>query len=525
MTRTAAGGGAWGNLALALGAGLLLWGGHPPLDQGWLGIVALAPLVALARRVGTGAAPLRRGAGWGLLAGGVFFAPLLYWLVPFGYAAFGLLTLIQALSVSAYVAAMAWVGERRGRALVAVVAWVGLERLRAGWPLGGFSWGVLGYTQHDGGLLLGSARTLGVYGVSLLLATIAVALEEGVTAGLRAWPEARATDVPADAVFSSVRNPLLTILGALSIGVLLAGEAPAPSDRTIEVGIAQAGDTRATSAAGVNREDRGRIERVAELALAATEPFAADPPDLVVWPENSLDIDVRTDRGADIAAILQEAVDLVAPTPILAGEYQVGEQPRTLFNQMTVFTTEGAGDSYVKRQPVPFGEYVPARDLLDWFPPLAQIPNDTLPGDAAQVLDVAGARVGGVICFENTFDTLVRDQVLAGADLLVVGTNNSSFGDTAMSRQHLAFSQVRAVETGRWVVHAGISGISGFVDPDGVVHEQTGLFTPASPRMAVPLVDGRTASLRVAPVLATLVQLLAVGGLVVAGLERRRERA
>lgn len=502
----------------------MLFAAHPPVDQWWLGLVAVAPLSALARELAPGPHPLRRGLGWGLVAGLTFFGPLLYWLIPFGYAAFGLLTVIQSAAVALWVGVMAWVGERRGRALIAVALWVGIERLRSGWPLGGFSWGVLGYSQHDGGMLLASARSLGVYGVSLLLVTVAVAVEEGVRSAVRGWPEARESDVPADAVFTALRTPLLTVLGVLVLGVLLGGEAPAPTGRTVEIGIAQAGDTRATSAAGVNRLDSDRIIRVAQLALEATQPFVEDPPDLVVWPENSLDIDIRTSRGEEIAAVLEEAVALVSPTPILAGEYRVGEEPRTLFNQMTVFTTEGIGDSYVKRQPVPFGEYVPAREWLDWFPPLAQIPNDTLPGAAAQVLEVAGARVGGVICFENTFDTLVRDQVRAGADILVVGTNNSSFGDTAMSRQHVAFSQLRAVETGRWVVHAGISGISAFVDPEGGLHEQTEAFTPASPRMDVPLVEGTTPAVRIGGLVGPAAMAVALLGLVGLALADRRRQ-
>jgi apolipoprotein N-acyltransferase len=163
---------------------------------------------------------------------------------------------------------------------------------------------------------------------------------------------------------------------------------------------------------------------------------------------------------------------------------------------MTVFTQDAIGDSYHKRHPVPFGEYVPARSLIGGLAPLQQIPTDVVAGRGPQVLDVGGARVGGVICFENTYARLARDQVRAGADVLVVSTNNSSFGDTAMSAQHLAFSQLRAVETGRWVVHAGISGISGFISPDGEVVQRTDLFRPDAIRMDVPLIDGLTPAVR-----------------------------
>jgi apolipoprotein N-acyltransferase len=524
---------------LAVAGGVLLVAGHPPSGVGLAGLVALAPLVALgrdiARPVVGGAAPglaarVRAAAGWGTLAGLVAFAPLLTWLVPFGYAAYGLLVVVQAAAVGLFVAIIALVGERRWRAVVTVSAWVAVEALRSTWPLGGFPWGSLETTQVDIGLTLGVARTLGAGGLSAVLATTAVALEEAIRAGVRGWGAARTTAVPADAVSDQVRTPVLVLLGTLVLAVVLGGEPPAPTGAVVEIGIAQAGDTRATSAAGVTRLDSDRIVRVAELALQATRPFADDPPDLVIWPENALDIDIRTAPGEPIAEILDMAVALTDPAPILAGEYAQGPRPGTLFNRMTVFTagSDGAveGDSYVKRQPVPFGEYVPGRRLLGWFPPLQQIPNDTLPGERAQVLDVAGARIGSVICFENAFAALVRDQVRAGADVLVVSTNNSSFGDTPMSDQHLAHSRLRAVETGRWVVHAGLSGISAFISPTGEVHERTDLFRAASPRMQVPLVEGRTPAVRLGdavPWLATALTGLGLAGAVLGGRGSRRD--
>lgn len=484
----------------------------------------LAPLSALARRAAATGRPVRTGLGWGALAGALFFGPLVSWLIPFGVIAFGLLAGIQALWIGVFVAVLAWWGDRPLRPLVAVVLWVGIEVTRAGWPLGGFGWGVLGYSQHDSDLVLGAARTVGVYGVSAVVAGVGVLAEEVVHRARAAWDDARRADVPADAVFGAARTPLLSLLVLLTAAVLLGGEPPTPTGRVVEVGIAQGGDTRGTSAAGVNRLDTGRIERVAALALDATLPFADDPPDLVIWPENSLDTDVRTPAGAPVRGLLDEALEAVAPAPILAGEYRLGEDPMTAFNQMTVYTLDGAGDAYVKRRPVPFGEYVPARALLDWFPPLEQIPRDTLPGGEAQVVDIGGATVGAVICFENTFPALSHDQVRAGADLLVVSTNNSSFGDTAMSAQHLAFSELRAVETGRWVVHAGISGISAFISPEGEALQRTPLFTAGSPRREVPLVEGTTAATALSPAIAVLAQLGALAVLVViaVGAVRRR---
>lgn len=506
--------------SLAVLGGALLYTGHPPIAIGSMGYVALVPLVTLARDVGPGS--IRSAFGYGYLAGIVAFAPLLYWLIPFGYAAFGGLTVVQAMYVGGFVAVTAWYGERRGRAVFTVAAWVALEGLRGSWPLGGFGWGALPYTQADGGLVLGVARTLGTAGISLVLVTVAVALEEAIRSGLHSWTAARASDIPADTVFKAIQRPILTVLAVLSLAVVFSGEAPTGNGRTTSFGIVQGGDTRATSAAGVTRLDTDRIIRVTELMLKETRDFADDPPDVVVWPENSLDSDVRTDDGAVVGDLLDQALALVAPSPILAGETQDGPRPRTLFNNMTVFTTDGVGESYSKRRPVPFAEYIPARAALDWFPGLDQVPNDVLAADTAQTLQVAGATVGGIVCFENTFPALARSQVREGADVLVVGTNNSSFGLTPMSAQHVAFSQVRAVETGRWVVHAGISGISAFISPEGKTFQETGQFVPAAIRMDVPLITALTPAMRLGDAVAYAAAIVLVAGLVFGIVERRR---
>jgi apolipoprotein N-acyltransferase len=140
----------------------------------------------------------------------------------------------------------------------------------------------------------------------------------------------------------------------------------------------------------------------------------------------------------------------------------------------------GPAARYVKRRLVPFGEYVPARRFLGWFPGLERVPSDGIPGADPTVVDAAGARIGTGICFDVVFPHFFREQVADGADLLVLATNNVSYGRSAMSDQHIAFSQLRAVETGRWVVHVALSGRSAIVDPSGGVQQRTGQYEQAS---------------------------------------------
>lgn len=518
---------------LAVVAGLALLAGHEPVGWGWAGLVALVPLSLLARDVGGGSRPLRAGFGWGLLAGAAFFGPLLWWIHNIGeVAAWPLLTAALAPFVAAWVALLAWWGERRGRAVLAVAAWVALEALRTVAPLGGFPWGQLGYTQANAGPFLEAARGIGVLGLTGLLAAVAVAVERSavaVTRAVRAAPATSAEGQPAvlpggEHIARAGAVPLAGMVGLLVLGTLAPGAAPEPTGESVDVAAIQGFDVQ-----GSTGRDLGRSRVVADGQLELTREVVAapeGPPDLAVWPENALDHDVV---GADDHPALRQRLEAglaaLDGAPLLSG--MIENRPENRFvNSMVAFESGGEVlGRYDKRQYVPFGEYVPFRGLIEWLPPLERVPRDGIEGDGPEVMDLAGAQVGSIICFEVVWPSLVRDQVEAGADVLVVATNNSSFGESVASDQHIAFSQLRAVETGRWVVHAALSGRSALVAPDGTVHQRTGLYEQAVVRSDVPLIDERTTAMAVgdAPgwvgVLATMVM---VGGGLIAG---RRTRA
>jgi apolipoprotein N-acyltransferase len=460
---------------LAVAGGVLLYAAHPPADLGWLGLVAVVPLLALGRDLRAAARPVAGGLWWGLLSGLVFFATLLTWLVPFGVVAWLLLALIQAAFIGLFVAAVAAWGQRRFGAAAAVVAWVAMEAARTRWPLGGFPWGALGYSQHEAGLLLPVARSLGVLGVSAACAAVAACVECGLA-------------------HRSILRPFLGLLGVAAVASGLAAvPPPAPGGDRLDIAAVQGNDLQRSGAAGVARLDDERIVNVAEAMLEATRPLAGDPPDVTVWPENSLDADVTDPANAELRSIVSSALELLNGEALVAGGLLAGPRPGTVYNAVLEL---GPGlavdDTYRKRHPVPFGEYVPLRPVLGALPPLRQIPRDVLGADSPGIVTVAGAPLGFVICFENIFPALVRDQVRAGAELLVVSTNNASYGYSAMSRQHLAFSQLRAVESGRWTLHAGISGTSGIIDPSGRVSQRTRLYDEAIVRGELPLVSQPT---------------------------------
>lgn len=507
--------------ALAVAAGLLLFAGHPPLDLAPAGWVALVPLLALARDVAGEPRPLRAGFGWGLLAGAVFFAALVAWIVRFGVLPFLLLVVLQAAFVGVYVAGLAAWGRRPWRPVVAAVWWVGVEVARSSWPFGGFPWGQLGLSQHDS-VLLPLARTLGVYGVSLACAALAVCVEEAWHR-LRSRADRRSPRVATVALGA----PLLALVAVVAVALVAGGSPPAAGSRTLDVAAVQ-GNDQDLPPGGAARDDLERIERVVDQMVEATAPLAAGaPPDLTVWPENALDADPR--ENPQLAAQLDAALGYVDRAPFIVGGIFTGPSDETFFN--AIARLDGDGDLVAvhhKRVLVPFGEYVPLRSWLSWYPAIEQIPRDGVTGDEPTVFDIEGAPVAPVTCFESIFGGLVRDQVRNGAELLVVMTNNASFGRSAASAQHLAFSRVRAVESGRWVLHAGISGLSAVVDPSGQSSQETELFERTIVRADLPLLTGTTPFVRLGDLVgrgSAALSALGVLGLSIAALRRRRPMA
>ncbi|MEX0836274.1 MAG: apolipoprotein N-acyltransferase, partial [Nitriliruptor sp.] len=214
----------------------------------------------------------------------------------------------------------------------------------------------------------------------------------------------------------------------------------------------------------------------------------------------------------------------------LAGVNLDGPDPRTGFYRTQILLDQDAEPvgRYDKRAVVPFGEYVPLRRWIGWFPPLAQIPRDILPATDPVSIELDDTSLAVLICFETLFGDVARDNVMAGDDpagLLISATTDASFGLSAEPAQHLAQSQLRAVETGRWVVHSALSGSSAFVAPDGSTSQETPLFERATIRADVPIVEGTTPFLVLGDVLGTasrLIILVALAWLLVERARRRR---
>ena len=133
-------------------------------------------------------------------------------------------------------------------------------------------------------------------------------------------------------------------------------------------------------------------------------------------------------------------------------------------------------DQYLKQHPVPFGEYIPFRKFLDWIPPLALVPRDMIKGDGQKIFMVNDTKISAVISFEGSFQRYIRNSVQDGAELVVILTNQASYGESGMSDQFILMSRANAISNGRPIVHAAITGKSAFIDHNGKVISKTELF-------------------------------------------------
>lgn len=487
-------------IAAAVASGLLLYLAFPPVDLPWLAPPAVALLTVACR-----GASARLGALLGLLHGLALFLPLVEWTATIaGPLALVALSLLQAAFLALLGAALALATRARWWPLWTAALWVGQEALRDRAPFGGFPWGRLAFSQGDSALT--PVASLG----GAPLVTFVVAL----LAGALAWTAVHAR-----------RTPVLAgVVSAGAVTVSLGGAAlvPLPTDgESVRVAVVQGNVPRL--GLGFN------AQRAAVLGnhASATRQLAADvragrqdQPDLVIWPENASDLDPFTDPDA------YEVIDAVVKdvgVPVLVGAVLDGPGDK-ISNAGIVWDPQtGPGERYVKRHPVPFGEYIPYRSVVRKISKKVDlVPRDFASGNDAGVLDVGPVRLGDVICFEVAYDDLVRDVVTGGGRLLVVQTNNATFGRSGETEQQLAMGRLRAVEHGRAVLVAATSGISAVIAPDGELVDEAPVFTREVLMREVPVRDDRTPATRVGAAPEAALTVLGLGGLLLA---RRRVTA
>jgi len=490
----------WARVLASAAGGLLATLAFPPYDVWPLAAPAVAALALLCR----GQRPWRA-AVLGLVHGTATFLPLLTWMQVIGVDAWIALTVLEAGFVAAMAALLPAVARLRLWPFWVACLWVAQELGRASIPFGGFPWGRLAFGQT------GSPFTPYAAWGGAPLVTFATALSGSLLALALVRLGSRAVAVAA--LLSAVAVPLL------GLAIPLPSGGPTTTAALVQGGVAEAG----LGFLGEREEVlRNHVDATHQLARDAAAGRVARP-DIVIWPENASDIDPFEDP--DASDLIQGAVDAVG-VPVLVGAVLDGPGPDYVTNSGIVWSPEsGPGERYVKRHPVPFGEYIPFRDQLSGLiTRLDQIPRDFAAGSRPGVLDLGPTRVGDVICFEIAYDGIVRDVIDGGARVLVVQTNNATYNGTGQPEQQLAMSRLRAIEHGRAVLVASTSGISAVVLPDGHVQARSGELTTETIVADVPLRTARTLADRAgaAPewVLSALGVAAAAAAMVAAGRNR-----
>src|SRR5690348_3420107 len=458
-----------------------------------------------------------RTAAWlGLLYGAAFFIPLLSWTGTYvgpapwlilaaaeaGYyaGAGALLTLVQRLR-----AAPLWIGA----------VWVLTEAVRDRGPFGGFPWGRLAFSQAESPL-----RWFAALGGAPLVTFAVATAGGGMALGILALRPDRRT-------FRAVVAGVAFLLAVPLLGAVLAWPLRPPPDissRTATIALVQGNVPDAGLEFDARRRQVLDNHVTQTLALAQrVKSGAVAQPDLVFWPENSSDIDPY--RNPDAADQINKAVDAIG-VPILVGAIVDGPGDNHDSNQGILwFPKTGPGAVYTKRHPVPWGEYIPLRGIARLVSSkVSLVPRDMIAGKGNGLLTGGPFEFGDVICFEVAYDSLVRSSVHAGAQLIVVQTNNATFGHTAETYQQLAMTQLRAVELGRTVVQVATTGKSAVIGPDGRVRDSSGaLFTAAILLDTVPVRSAQTLATRVGAGPEYVLSLAALAGVVAVFLRRRRE--
>ena len=531
-------------LLISVAGGLALYASFPPVGVWPLAVLGPALLVvALTGR------SLRASFGCGLAFGLALFVPLLSWLANEAWYVW--FALAGALAV---IFAVFAIGQRLLLRLPywpAAVAgwWVCVEAVRDRWPYA-FPWGRLAMSQS----VAPDVRWVAVGGAPLLSFLIALTGAMIARAALcylggsdppQTPPASGGTARPPRPPGGGAGRPSglpwggagrlsgriwAAVAAVVTAGLVLAGGLlpvdPTGGAPTVPVAAIQGDVPRARNLPQLlNDSEVTQNHAAATLKLAAEVKAGRLPaPGVVIWPENSTDLDPRQDP-----AIYGELGAVVAAVghPILVGE--VLQNPQRNVGQLWV-PGRGPTTFYVKRELVPFGEYIPFRGLISSFSSLPSLnPVNFTPGHQAVVFDIGKIRLGDVICYEVGFDDLVRSEVNAGANLIALQSNDADFeldGQLGETEQQTAMARIRAIESDRAVVYASTTGESTIISPSGALIAHSGVWQQDILDARVPLVSYRTLADRVGAwpeYILVLVTVLALGFAVVT-LRRRRNR-
>ncbi len=321
-------------------------------------------------------------------------------------------------------------------------AWTSVLWLRE-WLLTGFPWNPIANIMLPYPIVANSMSVFGALGLTFVIigltASIAQFLSERRNRVLR-WVIVFFVLLLAGGIIGAHNNIKLSGLG----------------DDSIVVRIVQPATTqqKKISLSRVDALNQAK-NRVSDLIKLAGDVSSVD---FVVYPETSYPFVLLRDDVMPIASALQK------PVAVGATVFDDGR----VYNSLVVAGADGAMlDVYHKSHLVPFGEYGPIK-----FVPA---PANLTAGDGAKVMSVDGKSgrnfaFAPAVCYEIIFSDAVVKQ--SGVDAIINITNDTWFGKTPGTYQHLDMVRRAAIESGVPVIRANYSGVSAFVGADGSIISQ-----------------------------------------------------
>jgi apolipoprotein N-acyltransferase len=459
------------------------WGWWP---LALVGLVGLDRLIADADRW----TRFRRG----LLVGLGLYVPSLAWMIDMTAPGYVVAAAFYAALLGVAAAVVPAAAPGRWLALPGAIALT--ELLRWSWPFGGVPLSSLAVGQVAGPL----APVLRIGG-ALLLVEVTVIVGVALAAVMnRRWVAAG-------------------VGVAVALGIVLGGIAGPRGEQvgTLRVALVQGGGPQGTRAS--DTDERVVFER--HLTASAD---VETPVDLVVWPEDVVDVDdpvAETREGRELRDLARRL-----DAPLVVGVVE-DAGPDHFRNAAVAYDADGEiVDRYDKVHRVPFGEYVPLRSLVERFAGDDLASRDALVGDHPAELDTPAGRLSVAISWEIFFGDRVREGVDDGAEIVINPTNGSSFTGTLVQTQQVATSRMRAIENDRWVLQVAPTGFSAIVGPDGTVHQRSSVSEPTVLQQSVGKREGTTPYTRVGLLPAWILALasLALGwGAAWRQRQRRRE--
>ena len=406
---------------------------------------------------------------------GFIFGSITYGVILLGIQSIGLeawipLTILMGLIYGIFAKLFSYLNTKSDNNFYVLLSVIAIfDLIRAYFPFGGFPWGfpstVLLTGPIDSWFMLDarlSFESFGPTGSSLLLQSFSLIIALGVFSKNKQKNYFKNYMIFSLIVISIYVFSLVIInidyddaqLGASELNIaIIQGNSPCP---------------------GAKNRCSNERQKIYDSHLTQTQSLDGNF-DLVVWPESSTgfnnDPGIHSRVQNDIA---NEALRLDSYF-LIGGDRPIQNQ---YFENYGVFINKDGEiiDQYLKQHPVPFGEYIPFRKYLDWIPPLALVPRDMIRGDGQKIFMVNNTKISTVISFEGSFQRYIRNSVQDGAELVVILTNQASYGESGMSDQFILMSRANAISNGRPIVHAAITGKSAFIDHKGKVVAKTKLF-------------------------------------------------